>query len=104
MFAPSNPVVSIGPILASPASARPSPPAARPAVGVSGILGGAPVAGMADRLMPAAGIEVTAAGVASRYRDVLSAWVIDERDRILASRIERESQMRVAVTDTVMDE
>ncbi len=57
-------------------------------VGISGILGGAPVAGMADRLMPAAGIEVTAAGVAASYRDVMAGWVIDERDRDLAMRIE----------------
>jgi LPPG:FO 2-phospho-L-lactate transferase len=102
VFAPSNPVVSIGPILAVP-GIRSAIAARRPiAVGVSGILGGAPLAGMADRLMPAAGLEVTAAGVAAAYRDVLSAWVIDERDRDLVSRIEEESQMRVAVTDTVM--
>ncbi len=103
VFAPSNPVVSIGPILAID-GIRSAIAARRPvSVGVSGILGGAPVAGMADRLMPAAGIEVSAAGVAEHYRDVLSAWVIDERDRSWTTRIERGSQMRVAVTDTVMD-
>lgn len=102
VFAPSNPVVSIGPILAVP-GIRSALAARRPTVaGVSGILGGAPVAGMADRLMPAAGIEVTAAGVADSYRDVLAGWVIDERDRDLATRIEADSEMQVSVTDTVM--
>jgi LPPG:FO 2-phospho-L-lactate transferase len=102
VFAPSNPVVSIGPILAVP-GIRSALAARRPTVaGVSGILGGAPVAGMADRLMPSAGMEVTAAGVADSYRDVLAGWVIDERDRDLATRIEAESGMQVIVTDTVM--
>lgn len=104
VFAPSNPVVSIGPILAVP-GIRSALSARRPTVvGVSGILGGAPVAGMADRLMPAAGMEVTAAGVAAAYRDVVGGWVIDERDRGLAARIADESAMRVAVTDTVMND
>jgi LPPG:FO 2-phospho-L-lactate transferase len=104
IFAPSNPVVSIGPILAVP-GVRSALAARRPtSVGISGILGGAPLAGMADRLMPAAGIEVTAAWVARAYRDVLSGWVIDERDRDLTTRIQRESSMRVTVTDTVMRE
>ncbi len=68
-------------------SARPSPPDAARPVGVSGIVGGGPVAGMADKLMPAVGIEVTAAGVAEHYRDVLSAWVVD--DAIGRSRRDR---------------
>ena len=102
VFAPSNPVVSIGPILAVP-GIRSALAARRPTVvGISGILGGAPVAGMADRLMPAVGIEVTAAGVAAAYRDVVGGWVIDERDRGLEERIADESSMRVAITDTVM--
>ena len=48
---------------------------------MSGIVGGAPLAGMADRLMPAVGLEVTAAGAARAYDGLLGAWVIDERDR-----------------------
>ncbi len=53
--------------------------ARRPVVaGVSGIVGGAPVSGMADRLMPAVGLEVTAAGAAAAYADLLGAWVLDE--------------------------
>jgi LPPG:FO 2-phospho-L-lactate transferase len=102
VIAPSNPVVSISPILAVP-GIRDAVAARRGrVVGVSGILGGAPLAGMADRLMPAVGLEVSAAGAASAYRGLLSAWVIDERDRDLAPRIERAEGVRVAVTDSVM--
>ena len=71
VLCPSNPVVSIGPILAVP-GIRASIVSRRPVVaGVSGIVGGAPVSGMADRLMPAVGLEVTAAGAASAYADLL---------------------------------
>jgi LPPG:FO 2-phospho-L-lactate transferase len=72
------------------------------AVGISPIVGGAPLAGMADRLMPAAGYAVTALGAAECYRGLLAGWVVDHADRELASRIERELGVRVAVTDTVM--
>jgi LPPG:FO 2-phospho-L-lactate transferase len=102
VLAPSNPVVSIGPILAVP-GIRDAIAARRDVVvGVSGIIGGAPVAGMADRLMPAAGLEVTAAGVAGAYAGLLHGWLIDERDRELAPRIERDLGIRVAIADTVM--
>jgi LPPG:FO 2-phospho-L-lactate transferase len=98
---PSNPVVSLGPILAVP-GLREGVAARRPAVaGVSGIIGGAPLAGMADKLMPAVGLEVTAAGAAAAYEGLLGAWVIDERDRVLAERVEATG-VRVTVTDTVM--
>jgi LPPG:FO 2-phospho-L-lactate transferase len=98
---PSNPVVSLGPILAVP-GLRSAVESRRPAVvGVSGIIGGAPLAGMADKLMPAVGLEVTSAGAAAAYEGLLSAWVIDERDRALAGRIEATGT-RVVVTDSVM--
>jgi LPPG:FO 2-phospho-L-lactate transferase len=98
---PSNPVASLGPILAVP-GLREGVAARRPAVaGVSGIIGGAPLAGMADKLMPAVGLEVTAAGAAAAYEGLLGAWVIDERDRVLAERVEATG-VRVTVTDTVM--
>jgi LPPG:FO 2-phospho-L-lactate transferase len=64
-------------------------------------VGGAPLAGMADKLMPVAGLEVTAAGAAAAYEGLLDAWVIDERDRALAERIERTG-VRVVVAETVM--
>ena len=99
---PSNPVVSVAPILAV-SGVRDAVAARRErAAGVSPIVGGAPVAGMADRLMPAVGLEVSALGAASAYRGLLNGWVVDERDADLAPRIENVLGMRVAVTDTIM--
>lgn len=100
VICPSNPVASIGPILALPGlreAAR-----ERLAVGVSPIVGGAPLLGMADRLMPVAGLEVSAYGAAAAYAGLARAFVIDERDERLRSRIEGELGMRVATTDTIM--
>jgi LPPG:FO 2-phospho-L-lactate transferase len=98
---PSNPVASIGPILAVPGVREAVERRRDRVVGVSGIVRGAPLAGMADRLMPVAGVEVTAAGAAEFYRGLLGAWVIDEGDRSLAARI-GSTGIRVAVTDTIM--
>jgi LPPG:FO 2-phospho-L-lactate transferase len=101
LLCPSNPIASLGPILAV-AGVRESLERRRDrVVGVSPIVGGRPLAGMADRLMPAAGVEVTAAGAADCYRGVLGAWVIDEADRSLARRIEATG-VRVAATDAIM--
>ena len=98
---PSNPVASIGPILAVP-GVRDALSARRDrVVGVSGIVAGAPIAGMADKLMPVAGVEVTAAGAAECYRGLLGGWVIDEADRDLAPRIQATG-VRVRVADTIM--
>jgi LPPG:FO 2-phospho-L-lactate transferase len=102
LFCPSNPVVSIRPILEIGGIAAAIRDRTGPAVGVSPIIAGAPVAGMADRLMPAVGLEVSAFGAASAYRGLLTGWVLDERDAALASRIERDLGMRVGMTDTLM--
>jgi LPPG:FO 2-phospho-L-lactate transferase len=101
VLCPSNPVASIGPILAvtgirDALSARRSD-----VVGVSGIVAGAPLAGMADRLMPAAGAEVTAAGAAACYEGMLAAWVVDDADRALIPRIEATG-VRAGATDSIM--
>ncbi len=101
MLCPSNPVVSIAPILAVPGIRAAVAARRANAVGVSPIVGGAPVAGMADKLMPAVGIDVSAVGVATHYRDLVSAWVIDDVD--VASRAAVEGlDLRCAVTDTIM--
>ena len=52
--------------------------------------------------MPAAGLEVSAFGAAAAYGELLTGWVIDERDRDLAPRIQSELGVTVAVTDTIM--
>ena len=97
---PSNPVVSTGPILAVPGIR--AAVTARPVVGISPIVGGRPLAGMADRLMPVVGLEVSAVGAAHAYADLLDAWVIDVADERLADRVRDELAVRVGVTDTVM--
>jgi LPPG:FO 2-phospho-L-lactate transferase len=100
---PSNPVASIGPILAVPGIREALERRRDRVVGISPIVAGRPLAGMADRLMPIAGVEVTAAGAAECYRGFLAAWVIDEADRGLAPRIE-SSGVRVAATDSIMND
>jgi LPPG:FO 2-phospho-L-lactate transferase len=101
VLCPSNPVASLGPILAVPGIREGLAARRDRVVGISGIVGGAPLAGMADKLMPVAGVEVTAAGAAACYEGLLSAWVVDEADRALVPRIEATG-VRVGVTDTIM--
>ena len=102
LLCPSNPVVSIGPILSVPGVRDAVAARTGPVVGVSPIVGGVPLAGMADKLMPVAGLEVSAIGAARGYRDLLTGWVIDERDAHAAPAIADELGITVAVTDTVM--
>ena len=100
LICPSNPVVSIGTILAVP-GVRERLQTRRRAVGVSPIIGGRPVKGPADRLLPAIGAEVSALGVARLYRDVASGFVIDHADASLAPEIEALG-LAVRVEDTLM--
>ncbi|MFA9445116.1 2-phospho-L-lactate transferase [Egicoccus sp. AB-alg6-2] len=103
LVAPSNPVVSIDPILRVPglrAAVHQSP---APVVGVSPIVGGRVVRGMAHRLLPAVGAEVSAAGVAAYYGDLLDAWVVDDRDRDAVATVEATG-VRAVATDTMMDD
>lgn len=101
LICPSNPIASIGPILAVPGIREALAARRETVAGVSPIVGGAVVRGMADRLLPSAGVEVTAAGVAGHYADVVGAWVVDEVDAALAGRV-RAMGLRVSVVDTMM--
>jgi LPPG:FO 2-phospho-L-lactate transferase len=103
VICPSNPIASIDPILAVPGIAEAVAARRERVAGVSPIVGGAPLRGMADRLLPVAGVEVSAAGVGAYYagRGLVGAWVIDETDRALASRPELVG-IRVSVTDSIM--
>jgi len=101
LLCPSNPVVSIGPILAVHGVRRALVETGAPVVGVSPIVGGAPVKGPADRLLRGTGVEVSARGVAGLYRDFLGGFVIDRRDAGQEEALEALG-MRVAVTDTIM--
>jgi LPPG:FO 2-phospho-L-lactate transferase len=101
LICPSNPIASVDPILAIP-GIRPAVAARRNrVVAVSPIVGGAPLRGMADRLLPVAGVEVSAVGVAEHYADLLGAFLFDIRDRSLMDRIS-PIVVRAEATDTVM--
>jgi LPPG:FO 2-phospho-L-lactate transferase len=77
---PSNPVVSIGPILAVPGVA--AAVCSKTVVGVSGIIGGAPVRGMADACLAAIGVETSAGAVAAHFgAALLDGWLVDEQDK-----------------------
>ncbi|MCO5998726.1 2-phospho-L-lactate transferase [Actinoallomurus rhizosphaericola] len=79
---PSNPVVSVGTILSVP-GIRPAV-AAKTVVGVSPIIGGAPVRGMADACLTAIGVETSAGAVAAHYgADLLDGWLVDTADAAL---------------------
>jgi LPPG:FO 2-phospho-L-lactate transferase len=102
VICPSNPVVSVEPILAV-RGIREAVAARRDrVVGISPIVGGAPLAGMADRLMPVAGLEVSALGAARAYEGLLAAWVVDRADEALVETIADALGVVVASTDTVM--
>jgi len=101
VLCPSNPIVSIGPILAVPGFRDLLRDVSAPVVAVSPIVGGAALKGPADRMLASLGHEVSAAGVAALYRDFLDGIVIDQVDAELAGRIE-EMGIAVHVTDTVM--
>ncbi len=80
VFPPSNPVVSIGPILAVPGIREAV--SGKTVVGVSPIIGGAPVRGMADACLTAIGVATTAAAVAAHYgAGLLDGWLVDEQDK-----------------------
>lgn len=102
LFAPSNPVVSIGTILQIPMMRDAIIHAPAPVVGVSPIIGGAVVRGMADKLLPAVGAAVSADGVAGLYAGLIDGWVIDNEDAALIDTITRQGVTTIA-TDTVMD-
>jgi LPPG:FO 2-phospho-L-lactate transferase len=106
LLAPSNPVVSIGPILAVPGVRDALQQAPAPVVGFAGILGGAPVLGMAHRLLPAIGVEVDAAAVGLHYGarsrgGVLDAWAMDSADSSSAERVQ-QGGLQAVVTDLLM--
>lgn len=103
VLCPSNPVASIDPILSVPGIRDAIRARRETVVGVSPIVGGAPLRGMADKLLPVVGAEVSAPGVARHFADVLGAFVIDDVDRERASDIEAVlGRGSVAVTDTIM--
>jgi LPPG:FO 2-phospho-L-lactate transferase len=99
---PSNPIVSIGPILAVPGVQAAIEKRRLDTVAVSPIIAGAALKGPADRLMTELGGEASVVGVARLYAPWVGTLVIDEADRARASEVEAEG-MRCVVAPTIMD-
>jgi LPPG:FO 2-phospho-L-lactate transferase len=109
LIAPSNPVVSIGPILAVPGVRAAIAATSAPVIGFSPIIGGAPVLGMAHRLLPAIGVGVDAGSVGLHYGSrsatggVLDAWIVDNADAEAVPGL-RRAGLQADSTDLIMKE
>jgi LPPG:FO 2-phospho-L-lactate transferase len=101
VLCPSNPVVSIGPILAVPGMREALDSAPVPSVAVSPIVGGRALKGPADRMLASLGVEVSPVGVARLYEGLVDGMVIDSVDEGEGDRIEALG-MRVLATAAVM--
>jgi LPPG:FO 2-phospho-L-lactate transferase len=105
IFPPSNPVVSVGTILSVPGIRQAVARAAAPVIGLSPIIGGAPVRGMADKVLEAVGVETSAAAVARHYggraawrndpdekggraEGLIDGWLVDESDAAAVAEVE----------------
>lgn len=106
VFAPSNPVTSIGPILAMPGIRDALRESAAPVVAVSPIVGGAAVSGPAVKLMQMMGWTSGFDGVAEAYKDFLDVLVVDSVDKeavsLQQSTVSQAEEVRFVATDTMM--
>ncbi len=103
VICPSNPYVSVAPILSVPAIRAWLRQREFPVVAVSPIVGGAALKGPAAKMMRELGCEATALGVVRHYGSSVDGWVIDTQDAKLERAIAREGKA-VIVTDTVMSD
>jgi LPPG:FO 2-phospho-L-lactate transferase len=103
VFCPSNPVVSVGPILALPGMIEALISSSAPKVAVSPIVGGRALKGPADRMLASLGHEVSATGVARMYAGLVDGMVVDRTDEEERAGIEALG-MRVLVTQSVMSD
>jgi LPPG:FO 2-phospho-L-lactate transferase len=101
IYCPSNPLVSIGPILAVPNLRRIIAAAQVPKIGVSPIVQGEALKGPAAKMMTELGLEVSAVGVANYLKDVLTGFVIDHLDEAHQDAI-TDLGLRTLVTATIM--
>jgi LPPG:FO 2-phospho-L-lactate transferase len=101
IVSPSNPIVSIGAILAVPRIRGALQRTNAKVVAISPIVGGKTIRGPADKLMKALGLAPSALGVARLYRDFLDTLIIDRVDRDLASDIQNLG-IKAVVTNTLM--
>jgi len=97
VLAPGNPLTSIGPMLAIKGIRKELAKKKNKVVAISPIIGNAAISGPTGKYMEAAGIEVSALGVAKMYADVCSNIIIDTKDRMLTKKIE---SLNINVHDT----
>jgi LPPG:FO 2-phospho-L-lactate transferase len=102
LLPPSNPVVSIGTILSVPGIRDALRRTEAPVIGLSPIIGGAPVRGMADACLAAIGVETSAYAVARHYGNraddgLLDGWLVDETDKDAADRLNEEGLRSLAM-------
>jgi len=103
IICPSNPIISIGPILNIKGIGEALRGKGPRIIAISPLIGGVPLKGPADKLMRGLGLEVSSAGVASLYRDFLDVMVIDREDAREADAI-REMGIKPVVLDTLMSD
>jgi len=101
LLAPSNPVTSIGPILAVPGIREALRQTSAPVAAISPIVGSAAVSGPAGALMAAQGLPVSIAGVAQAYHDFLDVLIVDTSDAPAAEEL-KQSGLQVHCTNTIM--
>jgi LPPG:FO 2-phospho-L-lactate transferase len=103
IIAPSNPLISIDPILQVPGVREVLQERRDDVVGVSPIIDGHALKGPADRLLAELGHEVSCLGVVDFYKGLVGTWVIDEADAMRADEVQRRG-VNVIVTTTIMAE
>ena len=101
IIAPSNPIVSLGPIRALPGVDSALTSLRERVVAISPIVAGSALKGPADRMMVELGHEASVVGVARIYAPICATLVIDQQDEALQSAVEREG-MKCVVADTIM--
>ncbi len=101
ILCPSNPIISIGPILRVGGVRDAIKKSKAKKIAISPLVGGVPLKGPADRLMKAEGLEVSSTGIAKLYEDFLDEFVIDCKDKEEVLRIE-ELGIKAIIADTVM--
>jgi len=101
VFCPSNPIISIGPILAVPGIRKALERRRGATVAISPIVGGRALKGPAAKMMRGLNMSASALGVARYYRGLVNVFVLDKEDETQAAKVESLG-MRAIVTDTIM--
>lgn len=103
IICPSNPLISIGPILAVPGMRDLLKETTAKVFVISSVVGGASLKGPTDKMLSDLGREVSAIQIAKTYSDIADIFILDRQDEALASEIEQLG-LEVIVTDTIMSD